>query len=267
MLIIGGLFSPANSAYSYPVWGLFLLLGLIVCFWVGEMDSYRPPTPWHIENLARLLEMRPDKGAVGAVLSLLEKAEGEPCDRLLALLLRLLPELRADDAREWTAQQREPFLRVLRAWHKNTELAYAILRAMPEIGGTWALEAVERLAKLKRWNPERLRANYTKVRRDSLPWQGQLHNDLRPTQFDVDAMLDAFKQIGTLATDCLPGLRAKIKGEEAAQMLLRAALEGNYTSELLRATGERDVLPDTSNLLRPGTLPVEAEETVLTRRH
>ncbi len=129
------------------------------------------------EQLTALAE----RGSVGAVLLLLEKAEGEQCNRLLTLLLRLLPDLRADDAREWNARQRELFLRGLRAWHKNTELASVLLQAMPVIGGTWALESVERLAKLKHWNPQRLRANYTKVRRETLPWQGRLQDDLQPT--------------------------------------------------------------------------------------
>ncbi|MCW3055671.1 MAG: hypothetical protein JWN14_4841 [Chthonomonadales bacterium] len=267
MLLIGGLFSPANSAFSFPVWALSLLLGLSVCFWVGEMDPCRPPTRWHMENLIRLLEMRSEKGSAGAVLMLLEKAEGEPCDRLLALLLRLLPDLRADDAREWSAQQREPFLRVLRAWHKNTELAYAILRAMPEIGGTWALDAVEHLAKLKYWNPDRLRSNYTKVRRDSLPWQSRLQDDLQPTQFDIEAMLDAFKQIGTVAADCLPGLQEKIKEDAAAQMLLRPAEIRSHTEELLRPAVDKGAMSDSTNLLRPGRSPtMQAEERTMTSR-
>jgi hypothetical protein len=266
MIVFGDLFSPGNSPVAFSVWALFFLLVLIVCFVVGRLDLCRPPTHWHLENLIRLLEMRSEKSSVGAVLLLLEKAEGEHCDRLHMLLLRLLPELRADDAREWSARQREPLLRVLRSWHKNTDLAYAILRAMPEIGGAWALEAVERLAKLKQWNPNRLRFNYTKMHKETLPWQGRLQDDLQPTSFDIEAMLDAFKQIGTAATDSLLGMRAKMQGEEAAQMLLRAASEGNRASELLRAAADRGAVQNTAHLLRPGVLPTEAEEKVRTHR-
>jgi len=243
---------------------LLSLSALAVCFWMGEMDFCRRPTHLHMETLIRLLEMRSDKATVGAVLFLLEKADGEHCDRLLVLLLRLLPELRADDTHEWSARQREPLLRVLRAWHKNTELAYALLKAMPEIGGIWALEAVEHLAKLKYWNPKRLRANYTKVRRESLPWQGRLQDDLQPTQFDVDAMLDAFKQIGTVAADCLPGLQAKIREEAAAQTLLRASECRPSTEELLRPAADQGGVIDPSNLLRPGISPtIQTEEQIV----
>lgn len=265
LMLAGGVFIPGNTAVDGSFYALFLFPVLIVCFWVGNTDPCRPPTHWHTENLTRLLEMRSEKSTVGAVLLLLEKADGEACDRLLALLLRLLPEVRADDAREWSARQREPILRVLRAWHKNTELAYAILRAMPEIGGIWALEAVEHLARLKYWNPKRLRANYTTVRRESLPWQGRLQDDLQPTQFDVDAMLDSFKQIGTIAADCLPGLQAKIREEAAAQTLLRAAEFHPQTEALLRpAAGRGDVI-DLSNLLRPGISPTGQTEEQIVR--
>ncbi len=255
-------FSSSLLPFSFLALPSFFVL--VVCFWVGEMDFCRRPTRWHTENLIRLLEIRSEKAAIGAVLLLLEKAEGEHCDRLLALLLRLLPEVRADDAREWSVRQREPILRVLRAWHKNTELAYAILRAMPEIGGIWALEAVEHLAKLKYWNPKRLRANYTKVHRESLPWQGRLQDDLQPTQFDVDAMLDAFKQIGTVAADCLPGLQAKIREEAAVQTLLRASECRPSTEELLRPAADQGGVIDPSNLLRPGiSTTIQTEEQIV----
>ncbi|MCW3095597.1 MAG: hypothetical protein JWL77_1215 [Chthonomonadaceae bacterium] len=263
LIVFGGVFTPANSPFSFSSLALASLLALMVCFWAGELDSYRRPTRWHTENLIRLLEMRSERGSVGAVLLLLEKAEGEQCDRLLKLLLRLLPELQADDAREWTTRQREPFLRVLRAWHKNTELAYAILKAMPEIGGTWALEAIERLARLKYWNPDRLRSNYNKVNRESLPWQGRLQNDRQPTEAEVEAMLDAFRQIGIIAAECLLGLRAKIQGEEAAQVLLRATDVRTQIEELLRPAADNGVVIDTTNLLRPGT---PLEESTLTHR-
>ncbi|MCW3101150.1 MAG: hypothetical protein JWL77_6768, partial [Chthonomonadaceae bacterium] len=188
---------------------------------------------------------------------------GEQCDRLLKLLLRLLPELQADDAREWNARQREPFLRVLRAWHKNTELAHAILKAMPEIGGAWALETVERLAKLEHWNPDRLRANYQKVRMQSLPWQEPLRDDREPTPGEIEAMLDAFRQIGTVAAECLLGLRAKIQEEAAVRTLLRAADVVTPTGELLRPAGDKRATTDTTHLLRPGAQP---EEITLTGR-
>jgi len=257
---------PVNlSLIPFPLI-LLSLSSLVVCFCMGEMDFCRRPTHLHRETLVRLLEMRSDKATVGAVLLLLVKAEGEHSDRLLALLLRLLPELRSDDAREWTARQREPFLRVLRAWHKNTELAYAILRAMPEIGGTWALEPVERVAKLKHWDPNRLRANYTKVRKDSLPWQGRLQDDLHPTQFDIEAMLDAFKQIGAVAADCLPGLRAKINEEAAAQTLLRASEFRLQKEELLRPAADQGTIIDPSDLLRPGTPITQTDELTPTHR-
>lgn len=260
-MVTGGLFVPANSPVAFFFLTVSSLLALIVCFHVGEWDNYRRPTFWHTENLIRLLEMHSERRSVGAVLLLLEKAEGEQCDRLLKLLLRLLPELRADDAREWTARHRNPFLRVLRSWHKNTELAHAILKAMPEIGGTWALEAVERLAKLKYWHPDRLRSNYTQVNRESLPWQGRLQDDMQPTEGEVEAMLDAFRQIGTVAAEYLPGLRAKIQGEEVAQLLLRAADVRTQPEELLRPAADNGVVIDPASLLRPGAL---SQETTLT---
>lgn len=96
-----------------------------------------------------------------------------------------------------------------------------------------------------------------------LPWE----SGWEPEQQEIEETVVAFRRIGDAAAECLPLLREKVRGEEAAQVLLRASAAGSSPEQLLRPARENGAQPDTTNLLRPGMQPAtQSEETVLTRR-
>lgn len=278
----------AGGLLSFPV--SFFLVGILVCVHIAmsdfahpladeqrlqeiDRDAYRngvlrAANNWHDENLLRVMERAPDSRCVEAVLWMLGTAQGTARARLLDVLMYRLPEVRTDETREWTARQKEPLLLLLRSWHGHTQLACAILKAMPEIGGAWALETVERLAELEQWETERVCAAYKKAYLETAPWE-ERHSYIvqpNPTPREIEETVGIFHHLGNVAAACLPLLREKVQGEEAAQVLLRASFAGSSPEQLLRPVGENGAQPDTTNLLRPGMQPApQSEETVLTR--
>lgn len=222
---------------------------------------------WHEENLLRVMERAPDSRCIEAVLWLLGTAQGEARARLLAVLQQRLPEVVAEDVREWTALQKDPLRLLLRTWHGHPELTCVILRAMPEIGGTWALATVERLAEMKNWKPARLNSLYQRLRLESLSLYERYQEDQQTTQPEIDAMLAAFQQVGHEASECLPGLWAKIQQEADSKVLLRASASEKGQEQLLRPAGDNGAPCGTQNLLRPDiqtTTP--ADDTALMHR-
>ena len=258
--LIDGIFL---SSTAFDLSAVFVIFGLLVAIYLFISGPEWPRMHWYQENILRILENAPDGRGTASVLYMLGSAKVKRWDRLHKILLKQLPMIRAEDVREWTFRQKEPIKLVLRSWQQHEELAHCILKAMPEIGGVWALGSVERLAKLERWEPEHIRANYRKLRLQELPWQARNKDDMQPTQIEIDAVVAVFRRIGEAAAVCLPLLRERIRGEEAAKVLLRAAGAGNSPDELLRPAGNKGVGSDTANLLRPGA---QSEEGALTDR-
>ena len=198
---------------------------------------------------------------------MLGTADGPAHTRLLQVLKDRLPGVHADETREWTVRQKEPLLWLLRSWHEHTELACTILQAMPEIGGAWALETVERLAEFTQWAPDRLRAAYHKASLETSPWEERPPYIQRPSPdpAEREETLASFLRIGNAAAACLPVLREKVRSEEAARVLLRASSVGNSPGQLLRPAEDKSRQTDIANLPRASAPPVP-EETLWTHR-
>ncbi len=266
-ILIGVLFPFSLPSFPFP-FPLFTILGPMIVFYALLSETGRSVVRWQEENLVRVLENSAASGCVEAVLWMLGTAQGTARARLLIVLQHRLPELRASDVREWTARQKEPLKLLLRSWHQYDELAYCILKAMPEIGGAWALESVELLAKLEQWQPEQISTIYIRHRMQELPWQGRRRADLKPTRREIEETIKPFRRIGEAAAECLPGLRAKAMDEEAAKVLLRAAGVESQTQELLRPAGDRGAVTDPATLLRPGMRTSHSpEESASNNRH
>lgn len=249
--VLGGLFVP-----SLPC----LVTGLLggVCWAASEWR--RPLRYEQDENLLRVLRGAPAGCCVEAVLWMLETPQGERCERLLAILKERLPDLQPEDAQEWTRKQKEVLLLILRAWHRHPDLACVLLQAMPKIGGKWALDTAERLARLKHWDPASLRTTYQKVRQDSLPWSEGVRNGRKPTEREVEEMLAVFGRIGEAATECLPGLWARIQDEADAHILLRPSAPTDTPTELLRPASDQGQEIASTNLLRAGNAPTRSPD-------
>lgn len=189
--------------------GMIALAGSLLSILLGALVSLKPP-----ERAFDILESVADVQAVGPLLDLLPTAFADRKKAILALLIRLLPRLRHDDAGLLQPSHRQHLRHALFIGEFQQESAYliAILRALEQIGA---------------------------------------REDLRPVELLADGQSDTWQelQVRDAARACLPRLRERIKQRKESGLLLRPA-SGDAPEQLLRPANSGGD-PDPTQLLRP----------------
>jgi hypothetical protein len=169
-------------------------------------------------EVARKLAERTDVRLAGPLIQVLSWPEDELHVAARYALFRILPRMRASDARLLNAEHRRVLHRVLRS--ADYAFIEVILKALEQVGDETSIPSVERLANRRAWWPDD-------------------------------------RRIRDAARECLPALKARLEGaghtllrptgaaDEPAETLLRSVRNTNHRpeDELLRPPQEE--LPDT----------------------
>lgn len=170
-------------------------------------------------------------------------------------LIRLLPRLKASDAHLLDPTQRACLNRAL--CRGNTALTLAILKAWEQVGDTFALTTVERLAEGHRADREIAPGNPLANRKDRSERIQRLAAIWdRFCCFWIGRRADIVEadrpQIVAAAQECLPILRQSVENRSVSSQLLRAAdAVAPAADSLLRAALPQSSSAPAEQLLRP----------------
>jgi HEAT repeat protein len=166
-------------------------------------------------DLMRKLADYDDVAGVGALAETLEWPDRRVQDMAARALVRLLPRLRASDARLLSPTQRGCLYRVLSMRHvgRDSTLVLAILQALQQVGDEAAIPYVQRLARSTTFGP---------------------------TQ----------RKVRQAAEECLPYLRNSADMQRASQTLLRASAQENVASDALLRPAYTNTTTEPAEMVR-----------------
>jgi hypothetical protein len=210
-----------------------LYLPLASCLLVPLLLYYRYGRPPHARSsMAAIVDGLDDARLVPLALNLLAHPYAGTQEIAKKALLRLLPQLRAGDADNWTMEQRFT-LRVILfdSPVSNIEMTLAVLKALEQVGDERDLPAIRKLMSM---------TTDSKVMSKSsvMAWQ---------------RMVERARHIRQAALECIPYLEIRAEEKKQAQTLLRAS-EASSTADserLLRAAEATGSETPAEQLLRP----------------
>jgi hypothetical protein len=211
----GKLYLPLFSGLSGP---------LFLYYWHG-----RPPRARR--SMAAIVEGLDDARLIPLALNLLVHPYVGTQESARKALLRLLPQLRAGDADDWTPEQRQALCRIFDTPISYFELTLAVLKALEQIGDERDLPAVRKLADMKT---------------DGNLWT-------KPFKVSKQEAAERARLIRQAAEGCLPYLEIRAEEKKQAQTLLRASEASNTAASetLLRAAEATANVTPAEQLLRP----------------
>lgn len=172
--------------------------------------------------LIQAIEQAEDVRFVPLALDMLSKANNAVPKAIAQLLIRLLPTLRPGQTDDWTPQQKQRLLLLIKPPFTNVELTLAALKALAQVGDESASDPVTQLCEMQHEKPL-LYEDVTKlIRRPGLSKEAQ--------------------KIQEAARQCLPFLQIRAAERKQMQTLLRPAGLTDTPEVLLRpavARGER----------------------------
>jgi hypothetical protein len=201
-------------------------------------------TKRHKEAAKHLAELG-DARSVGPLAETLSIPDPQLRSIVEGALIRLLPQMRADQADLLNAEQRACLYRVMNG--KNPELTIAILKGLEQIGDEKALPIVQKLAE-REVKPEDNLTHTT----DSVSGTVQ-PSLLRKIELELFGdKIRSGSRIREAARECLPYLQERIAQERARETLLRASDTMQSTPDTLLRAAEGVPAVDPRQLLRAG---------------
>lgn len=176
-----------------------------------------------LHGLCSVLENTDDLRYVVPALRLYDQLEGRDPSReeIAAVLLRLLPLVRASHATLWTKEEKEAFLLPLKFFNTNVALILATLKALGQVGGAESIRRIKELI------------------------AGKQHGGL----FAIQGVTDEIREA---ARECLGYLEASYEQTQQMQTLLRPSAASAISPDtLLRPADDRGAIIAYDELLRP----------------